>query len=96
VRSVCLELVDGLQLIEPRPGPGKAQVSGLLHEAQFGVDVFLLLIVAQRVPARQLDLAPCPMSSCSEPAYHALRWPGLVHAATAEDTVSRRETSLEI
>jgi hypothetical protein len=55
VCSICLELVDGLQLVEPRPGPWQAQVCGLLHEAQLGLDVFLLLILAQCVPTTQLD-----------------------------------------
>lgn len=48
--GICLELVDGLELIEPRPGSWEAQLGRQLHETQLGLNVFQLLIVAQRMP----------------------------------------------
>jgi len=53
MRRIRLELVDGLQLIESRLGARQAQVCGLLHEAQLGVDVLELFGVAQGVPVKR-------------------------------------------
>ena len=51
VRCVCLECVNGLQLVKSRLGPGKAKPRGFLHETQLGVDILQFLVVAQSVPA---------------------------------------------
>jgi len=59
VRRIRLKLVDSLQLVEARVGAREAQVRGLLHQAELGVDVVELLIVGQGVPGESV------VSSCS-------------------------------
>ncbi len=50
VRCVCLECMNGLQLVESRLSPGKTKPRGFLHETQLGVDILQFLVVAQSVP----------------------------------------------
>jgi hypothetical protein len=53
--------MDRLQLIEPRLGTRQAQLGRLAHQTELGVDVFQLLVVAQRVPAILIELVHCQM-----------------------------------
>ena len=95
VCCVRLELMNGLQLVEPSLGPGQAQVCGLLHQAELSVQVGRLFCVGEGVPARGCQFMQCWLRNSLRGSkfYHALRFAGLVHGsalATAQIETIRR------
>lgn len=54
VCSIRLQLVHGLELIEPRLCSRQSQCRGLLHQTKLRIDVRRLLFVTERVPVKLL------------------------------------------
>lgn len=52
VRNLGLGDVDGLELVKLCPGAAQPKSSRLLHQAQLGIEVSLLLAITERVPIK--------------------------------------------